>query len=455
MAGIGFEIRKILKKDTIFSLVKAFSYAGIVSSGPWIVSMLSILVAGFLVNYYFNSKHMVVAFTLMITYIIAFSLITTSFFQLSFTRYVADVLFKKEKEKVLPNTIGAIVISMLIGSIFVLPFSISIYHETKNLMLTFLFEATFVIMCAIWIVNIVLTGLKNYKFIFYSFLISYVLIVVLSVIIGDLGLEYFMLSFFIGQSILLYFLMSMFFKEFKTNKLISFEFLKNIYKDLVFIGFFLNASIWIDKFIFWFAPSTSVEGIGLLRFSPIYDYPIFLAYLAIAPAMAIFLLRIEVDFALNYDKYFSAARENGTLKELYIYANEMFDSAKMGLIEILRIQILVTFLIILFADNIFNFFHISKIYIPLFIVDMIGTTLLVFFMAIVTILFYLDRRKEVLVLVVLLFFLNFSLTLFTQYLGPFYYGYGFALAYFIVSIIGLVFLNKNFERFHYETFMFL
>lgn len=455
MAGIGFEIRKILKKETIFSLVRAFSYAGVVSSGPWIVSMLSILAAGFLVDYYLNSKYSAVAFTLMITYIIAFSLITTSFFQLSFTRYVADVLFKKQKEKVLPNTVGAVVISMLTGSVLVLPFSVSVYNETGDFMLTFLFESTFVIMCAVWIVNIVLTGLKNYRYIFFSFLISYSVIILLSVMLGKKGLTYFMLSFFTGQTLLLFLLMSLFFKKFKTNRLISFEFLKVIHKDLVFIGFFLNASIWIDKFIFWFSPSTGVEGLGILRYSPIYDYPVFLAYLAIAPAMAVFLLRIEVDFALNYEKYFSSARENGTLKELYIYAGELFDSAKTGLVEILRIQILVAVLIVLSAKYIFNFFHISQIYIPLFVVDMIGTTLLVFFMSIVTILFYLDKRQEVLILVVLLFFLNCSLTLLSQYLGPLYYGYGFAVAYFVVSVLGLMFLNKNFERFHYETFMFI
>jgi uncharacterized membrane protein len=455
MAGIGFEIRKILRDKSIFSIVKAFSYAGVVSSGPWIISMISILISGYVAKCYFKDSKIGVNFALMVTYLIALSLILTSFSQLSFTRYVSDVLFKKEDQKVLPNTIGVIILNIIMGFFFIIPFSISIYFDTRDFMLAIVFESTFIVLCALWIVNIVLTGLKNYKYITFSFLISYGLIVVLIMIFGKKGLYFFMFSFFVGQSILLFLLMGLMFREFKSDKLVSFDFVKDIYKDLIFIGFFLNASIWIDKFLFWYNPYISVKGIGILRYSPIYDYPIFLAYLSIAPAMAIFLLRIETDFAFYYDKYFSAAREGGTLKELYIYANEMIESARMGFSEILRIQIIVDFLLVFFSKQIFSFFKIPIVYVPLFIVDLVGTTLQIFFMSIITILFYLDKRKEILFLVLLLFVLNFSLTLVSQYLGPFYYGYGAAISYLIVSVLGLVFLNKSFKRLHYETFMLI
>jgi len=455
MAGIGFEIRKILKENTIFSIVKAFSYAGVVSSGPWIISMLSILISGYLVNNFFHSQQKVIEFTLMVTYLIALSLLLTSFSQLSFTRYISDLIFKKEIEKILPNTIGVILFNMLIGAFVILPFTIFIYLDTKDLFLSVIFESTFVVLCALWIVNIVLTGIKNYKYITFSFLISYVLIILITFFIGKKGITFFMLSYFIGQAVLLFLLMMLMFKKFKSDKLVSFEFINKLYTDLIFIGFFLNASVWIDKFIFWFNPSTSAKGIGILRYSPIYDYPIFLAYLSVAPAMAIFLLRIETDFALYYDKYFSTARKGGTLKELYLYANEMIESAKIGLIEILRTQILVGALIVIFSDEIFKIFKISTVYIPLFIIDLIGATLQVFFMSIITILFYLDKRKEILFLVVLLFFLNIILTLYSQYLGPFFYGYGATISYFITSILGLIILNKSFKRIHYETFMLI
>lgn len=35
MAGIGFEIRRILKRDSFLNLFEAYGLAGIISSGPW------------------------------------------------------------------------------------------------------------------------------------------------------------------------------------------------------------------------------------------------------------------------------------------------------------------------------------------------------------------------------------------------------------------------------------
>ena len=36
MAGIGFELRRLLRKDTLLGLIRAYAYAGVISSGPWV-----------------------------------------------------------------------------------------------------------------------------------------------------------------------------------------------------------------------------------------------------------------------------------------------------------------------------------------------------------------------------------------------------------------------------------
>jgi uncharacterized membrane protein len=35
MAGIGFELRRLLRKNTLLGLVEAYAYAGVIGSGPW------------------------------------------------------------------------------------------------------------------------------------------------------------------------------------------------------------------------------------------------------------------------------------------------------------------------------------------------------------------------------------------------------------------------------------
>ena len=452
MAGIGFEIKKILRKKTILSLIQSYSYAGMISSGPWLISMISIFIAGFLTYKLFHDEKKVIRFTILITYLIALSLIITSFLQLSFTRYLSDKIFEKRIHKVFPNTIGAIFVSMSVGAVFILPFCVNLFIS-ENISTAFLFFFNFIIYCAIWIINIVLSGLKNYKAIILSFFISYAITVLFIFLFAKKGLNYILAAFLIGELILFFSLMAIITKNYYAYKFIEFDFLKNIKKSLIFIGFFLIAAVWADKFIFWYTPQTSEQVIGVFRYSPIYDFPIFLAYLAIAPGMAMFLLRIETDFVEFYNKYFDAVRGQGTLKELYHYGNQMINQARFALIEILRIQILTTIVITLFSNQIFSFFSMPKIYLHLFFVDMIGTSLQLFFMSVITILFYLDKRREILYLSMLVFTLNVIFTFVSIDLGIFFYGYGFGAAFFISSIAAIFILNKTFQRLHYETFM--
>jgi len=454
MAGIGFEIRKTLKKKTLFSLVEAYSYSGIVSSGPWIISMISIFISGYLANKILHNSDIVLEFTISITYLIALSLIFTGFFQLSFTRYLSDRLFEDKLDDILPNTLGALVFNMAMGAIFIFPFSYNLYQH-EGFAFAILFELNFVVFCGIWIANVILSGLKNYKFIAFAFFISYSLIVILIYFLGHLGKIYLFLSFFIGQNILLLMLVGLIAKNFSAKKWFEFDFLKKgrMYPSLIFTGFLMNISVWIDKFIFWFNPQTGVEVAGVLRFAPMYDFPIFLAYVTIAPGMAMFLLRVETEFVEHYDKYYNAVRDGGTLKELYKYGNHMIDAARYSLMEILRIQILSTIVFIIFAKEIFGFFHMPLIYLPIFYVDLIGVALQLFLMSITVILFYLNKKREVLILSLVLFILNGVLSYVSIQLGPFFYGYGFSIAYFIASILAVIYLNKIFQRLYYETFM--
>ena len=48
MAGIGFELRKLLRKESYLGLLQTYAYASIISSGPWVLSIVGIIVIGLL-----------------------------------------------------------------------------------------------------------------------------------------------------------------------------------------------------------------------------------------------------------------------------------------------------------------------------------------------------------------------------------------------------------------------
>lgn len=80
MAGIGFELRRILKHDNYFSLLGAYGYAGIITSGPWLLAIFTILILSFVARLYGAKQNVTEAFQVIVLYCIAGSLILSSFF---------------------------------------------------------------------------------------------------------------------------------------------------------------------------------------------------------------------------------------------------------------------------------------------------------------------------------------------------------------------------------------
>jgi polysaccharide biosynthesis protein PelG len=454
MAGIGFELRKLLRKGSFFDILQSYGYASIISTGPWVISILGIIGLDFLKYFDFMPLAAIRQFQVSITYLIALSLILSSFTQHSYTRYIADSLFKKESDKIIPNYNGVIFLLILVSGLIGFGL-IPVLFKNQDFYYQLLMAGSFVILNLIWFTTNLLSGLRNYKVILFSFALGYGLTLVIGFLLKNLGLDGLLVGFFIGQLILLVGMMITLYYYYPSNRLMEFDFLgKNkIYISLIFTSFFYNLGIWIDKFIFWFYPATSEAVIGPLRASMMYDIPIFLAYLAIIPGMAVFLFRMETDFVEQSANYYHAVRCGDTLKNIIQFRYRMINSARKGIYDIIRIQGLMIFLTYILGGKILSLLHISKHYIYLLNIDVVGTSLLVVLLAILNILFYLDRRKTSVLLTGLFVVLNLVFTLITLKLGVFYFGYGFVVALLITNIVGAFVLNNNFNNLEYETFM--
>ena len=106
MAGIGFELRKLLRRDSLLGMMQAYAYAGIISSGPWVLSIVGILVIGLMSVSMVVPEFLITQFQVSVTYLVAFSLTITGFVQLAFTRFTSDRLFEKRADIILPNFNG-------------------------------------------------------------------------------------------------------------------------------------------------------------------------------------------------------------------------------------------------------------------------------------------------------------------------------------------------------------
>lgn len=453
MAGIGFEIRKILERDSFWSVLRAYGYAGLVSGGPWVLSILGVMAIGIIAVVLGVAQREVNAFQICVTYLMALSLMWTGGMQLMFTRFVADQAYAKTQAEVLPNLLGVLAFSMfggfLLAAIFVL------WTFPSEPLQQLLLILNFVVLSGLWIALIFLSGMKAYRRIVRTLGKGYALAILVALIASYWKLNGLLLGVLCGHAFLLFSFLHHIIREYPAKRFISFEFLdhRKSYYSLFIVGTLYYLAVWVDKFIFWYVPYTSQAVIGPLRASIIYDLPIFLAYLFILPGMAVFLVRMEADFAEQYERFYRAVREGDTLMHIEYRRDQMVYTARQGIYEIFKVQGVTVVLCLLWGRELLNAVGISPLYIHLFYIDLVAVSVQVLLMAILNVLFYLDARKEVLLITSVFFASNLLLTVATLLLGAETFGYGFAVSVTLSAFFGLFLLSRKFNRLEYETFM--
>ncbi len=454
MAGIGFELRKLLRRQSYSGLLQAYAYAGIISAGPWILSIIGILLIGILSIGVVTPRGLIAQFQVSVTYVMAGSLILTGVVQLAFTRFIADRLFEKKDDWVLPNFNGLLLVTVAVSGVVGLAVVITLFAQ-ESVIYRLLLLAAFVIMCATWVAAVFLSGMKRYKEIVALFFFGYIVVIGAALLLRPFGLEGLMAGFVCGHFLLLTGMMMLIYRSFRSSRGVGFDLFRPgaMFGSLALTGLFYNAAIWADKFIFWFTPETSQHVIGPLRASVIYDLPIFLAYLAIIPGMAVFLVRIETDFVEYYDKFYDAVRDGAPLATIERTRNNLVYSARQGLFDIAKIQAVTVLVVLALGERLLQWIGISPLYLPLLSVDVVATSLQVILLGILNILFYLDKRRMVTLLTALFLVSNTLFSWLSIQMGASFFGYGFALSLLLTVLVGLWWLDRRFDALEYETFM--
>ncbi|SFO23496.1 exopolysaccharide Pel transporter PelG [Nitrosospira briensis] len=453
MAGIGSEIRTILERDSYWSVLRAYGYAGLVSGGPWVISILSIMMIGVLAVILGVAQQEVNAFQICVTYLMAGSLIWTGGMQLMFTRFVSDRTYANDKAEVLPNLFGVLIVTMAAGFAWAAPFIF--WSFTGSFFQELLLLSNFVVLSGMWIALIFLSGMKAYRRIVWTLSKGYLLGIVVALVASRWELTGLLLGVLTAHAYLLFSFLHHIVREYPGSSLLKFDFLdrnRSLY-SLFAVGTLYYLAVWIDKFIFWFVPYTSEAVIGPLRASVIYDLPIFLAYLFILPGMAVFLVSIEADFAEQHERFYRAVREGDTLMHIEYRRDRMVYAARQGIYEIFKVQGLTVVLCLLWGRELLHAVGISPLYIHLFYIDVVAVSVQVLLMAILNVLFYLDARREVLIVTTCFFITNLLFTFATLQLGAEAFGYGFAASVTFSAFLGLFILSHKFNRLEYETFM--
>lgn len=450
MAGIGFQLKKLFDQGTL-GKVQGAIYSVIISTGPWLITIITIASVSSLAREILSEKETMV-FKAMISYSFAYSLIIFGIIEMPITRYLADQHYKNDASSY-PNVycvlnIFVLLVSGISGYWFYAYFDFP--PISKIIMTSFLY-----FVFAVWTSMVFLSAAKHYMQIVFGFIIGGVGSVAAGYFLGPLyGTVGYMTALAIGQAVIAIWLSAAIFIEFGLPRHVRFDFIPYFFKywHLVLTGFFYYLGIWIDKTVFWLGDSGEQVS-ALFYTNQYYDTAIFIAYLSIIPTLTIFLVKIETTFFVKYTQYFAIIQNKSPLPVLHSSINDMIDSLKSNLAIILKWQTFISLLALYFATDILDFLRLPSMMLVIYRYGIIGAYLQVLFLTSNIVLMYFDARKEVMTVAIVFFCSQLFFSILTRELGYAYHGLGYVIASLITLLFSVSFLNKRLGHINYYTFM--
>lgn len=458
MAGIGFVLQKLTKKDDLLGIVRAYTHAAMASTGPWLFTVLALVgitqiftTTGDITD--LNADFGLENFRIVVIYNFAFSLVLSAPVFMIVTRYLADEIHRRDVTNTPSVMLGSLILLYLIelpvvGWFYMFyvdfPLSMRIAAIVNVFMIT-----------SVWALAVFLTALKDYFAVSVAFAIGMIVAALSAQFLKDSYGEAGMLNgFSFGLSLIVFSLIAKIFSEYSYRLDRPFEFLGHFrqYWELAVGGMFYNAAIWIDKWIMWFAPEAVKLPTKMVMY-PDYDSATFLAYLTIVPALATFMVSVETNFFERYQRYYEDILGHMPLKKIRQNRERILDSILTSARNFILVQGVIAFLAIVLAAQIIDLCNMVYTQIGMFRFGVLGAFFHVLLLFELIILSYFDSRKQVMRIQIFYFIANTLLTLWSMNQGLPYYGMGYFLSSMLTFAVGTFVLFTHTRKLTYHAFI--
>jgi uncharacterized membrane protein len=449
MAGIGFELRRLVEGDSVLQKVKGYAAAGMISSGPWILTIVTLAVLSVFGPELIGQSDYEL-FRSIITYAFAYSLILVGVVQMAVTRRVADDLYSHRYDRILPtftSTCAALgVFQVLVGSFFC-------WVAGLPLALAIVSVGLYVVISLTWIALIWLSAVKDFAQILRAYLMGALVSLTGTLFAAtSIDLVGLLAIYTAGQALTLALMVFQIGRELHHGDQRDWSAWRCLlkYRSLVAVGFLSNAALWIDKVVFW-----SVDGSGpnrFFRFHPLYDTACFLAYLTVIPALAVNLVRVETNFYERYRAYFGGIIGGMPYRVILERKGQMLRILFDGVQGLLRTQGAITFLAIVFAPWLLKPLGVPEVTTMIFRAACLASLFHVLLLIVLLIQMYFDFQREAALTTLVFFLTNFAGAVWSVEAGIWSYGIGYAVSSLVTLLVGYALLKRGLNHLEYLTF---
>lgn len=451
MAGIGFSLRELARADDVMGTLRAFAHATLVAAGPWLLTILALgTLSAFAEDGTQNAE--VALFRIVVIYNFGFSLTLAGPISIVVTRYLADRIYVRDATEGPGMLLGALALMAATQA----PLAVWFYgfQVDASLGVKLAAIASYVLTGALWIAAVFLSTLKDFRSITWSFASGMFTGFAAGVWLAPYGAAGLLAGFSAGLAVVLFALIARIFAEYPYPVVRPFAFVAYFrrYWDLAAQAFCYNAAIWVDKWIMWLSPEAETEA-GALVSLPVYDSAMFLAYLTILPAMALFVLIVETAFFERYLAFFREVSGHGTWARLRAAQIGVIDSVGEGFRVLVVLQGALSYLAILTAPAIFNALGLGFQQIAIFRFGVLGALFHALLLFVLIVLAYFDLRKLALKLVFFFLVANAASSAATLWAGFEWYGYGYFLSATATFAIAYAIMLRKLANLPYLAFV--
>ncbi len=453
MAGIGFVLRKLASQDNFSGILRAYIHASVAAVGPWI---LIVLVIGIILTFSSNSTMSLEElneFLSVFIYNLCFSFMLAGPLYMLSARYVSDCLYMRDLAPI-PGIMVITLLYLVIPAALLATF-VYVYFATMTPLTTLLSIINFTLFCQIWVTMLYLAMIRDFRAITFSWVVGMLLAVILALYLGgSYRTDGILAGINVGLCLLVSSLTAHTLAEhpYRYQKPKNFPFYARFYRGVYWGGFFLFASMWVDKVIMWNAPE-AVKHINSLVTYPVYDGGMFLSYLSIVPVMGLFIFNLETNF---YDSYIQYIRYIETNTPLFLLEEErktiiakILEDARSFLV----LQGVITLLVVIFAPAIYDWLNQDFRQLSIFRLGAVGAFFSSLCFFIVVIFTYFDSQENSLKVTMTMFFSNVVFSYISLYLGFPFYGYGFCFAMIFSFFVAATLFMNFLQNLHYHIFI--
>lgn len=454
MAGIGFELRKLYREQGLVQNVRAYVYSSVTTIGPMILCLILMFAQQMMMkangSRYLENE----LFIATMVYSFVFSIIITSGFSMSATRYVADMVYQKSFSKIISAYYGTLIVVVPLAGVIALLFLYGVEESIGYKLVAYLF---FIELVIIWLQNVFLSALKDYKRIVRGFVTGVVISILISLLLFKLttlpptisalaGID-------VGFAVIVGMIMFHFERVFPRDPSKDyFAFLTYIrkYPSIFFSGLFVYSGVYIHNFVYWIFSDRHFIVAGRFVLMPFYDVPVFYAYISVLSSLVLFVVMVETKFYERFLNYYQNVVNGGTYESMSKAKKKLREVLMQQLTFLVEVQVLFTVLSIALGILYLPKIGFTMEQLDLFLILCLGYVFFIILFVILHLLMYFDDRKGVLFISGSFILVNVLLTFGTMKIN--FDGAGMFFASFFVLFIAIYRLLYIIKNLDYYTF---